>query len=93
MKSDNDVQQLENEIKRLRQIYTEHVVLRDRAHDRKVRLEDLMKRKITKKWDQPKKAKMVRRLITVSNELKNAQDVIDQAEWKVNQLDSEKNSS
>ena len=92
MKNDNDVAQVENEIKRLRQIYFEHVELRNRAHDRKTRLEDLMKRKITKKWDQPKKAKMVRLLITVTNELKNAQDVVDQAEWKVSQLDKEKNA-
>ena len=87
--SEKKKKEFDAEVSRLREIYAVHKDIVFKATWRKDRLEELMKRKIAKKWDQAKKAKMVRRLIAVSNELRQAQDIVEQAEYKVKQLDEQ----
>ena len=90
MQTDNerDKKQYELEVKRLRELHVVYKTLLRNAMHRKERLEDLMQRKISQRWDQAKKAKMVRRLIAATNEMKDALDVVDQAEYKLNQIDA-----
>lgn len=46
------------------------------ASSRKARCEKLMRRKIAKTWAQTKKLKMVRRLMTANNEIKQAEEAL-----------------
>ena len=56
------------------------------AHARKTRIEALMQRPGTKKWLPQKTAKMVRRLISVTQEIQYNNDVIEKINAKLNSL-------
>jgi len=53
------------------------------ATSRKARNELLMSRKGAKKWDAPKKAKMVRRLMTANQELNQCASAIEQLKAQI----------
>jgi hypothetical protein len=53
---------------------------------RKARAEELMQRRVAKTWDAVKKAKMVRRLVTASQELNQASDALDQLQLRLSQV-------
>ncbi len=56
------------------------------ASSRKLRCEDLMRRKSSKRWDEKKKLKMVRRLMTANKQVEQAVNAIVQLRDKLDEL-------
>ena len=56
------------------------------ASFRKERQEELMARPVAKRWDAPKKAKMVKRYVQADNELKESENALDQLTFRLSQL-------
>lgn len=63
------------------------------ASSRKARLEILMRRKSAKKWDASKKAKMVRRLMSSTNELDGSTKEIEKTTLKLQSLSSQSSNA
>lgn len=55
------------------------------ATQRKERCEELMRRKSTKQWEPAKTAKMVRRLMAATNEIKECESALDQVAHRLSQ--------
>lgn len=70
---------------RLQAMLDEHVTLQRNAVSRKLRCEDLMRRKSAKKWDDAKKLQMVRRLMAAGNAAETAERVIEQLREQLKQ--------
>jgi len=70
-------------IQRQIQAYTR---VKANAGSRKERLTELMQRRSAKKWDPKKKAQMVRRLMTASEELDQSVDFLDQLNHRLEQI-------
>lgn len=56
------------------------------ATSRKERAEQLMQRKVAKKWDAKKKAQMVRRLTTANGDIEQSTTFIDQLQTRLEQV-------
>lgn len=56
------------------------------ATSRRLRCEELMRRKIAKSWDEKKKLKMVRRLMSANKQIEQADQAIVQLREKLEEL-------
>jgi hypothetical protein len=76
----------EENVEKLKQWLEHYVRLYKLASNRKIRCEMLMRRYGSKKWSQEKTAKMVRRLMVSSKEVKAATDALDQIQAKLSEV-------
>lgn len=71
---------------RLKAMLAAYTRAKSSAETNKERLAELLQRKSAKKWDQMKKAQMVRRYMTADQTITEATGVIDQIQHRLEQI-------
>ena len=85
-RSDEDI---EKEVKRLKGLLESYANLYRNANSRKARCELLMRRVGSKNWTQRRKTKMVKRLMTASKEIREAEEILDKIQSALQALNVE----